>query len=67
MIQKITKHITEGSVFSGLEINTSDNGDIYYFLEIKKLKDELVISKSLILNNLDDIKLHVNRTTPLFL
>ncbi|WP_321827232.1 hypothetical protein [Maribacter dokdonensis] len=67
MIQKITRHITEGSVFSGLEINNSDKGDIYYFLEIKKLKDELVISKNLILNNLDEINLHVNKTTPLFL
>lgn len=67
MVKKIIKHITEGSIFAGLEVNTSDNGDIYFFLEIKKLKDELVISKSLILNNLEDIKLHVNRTTPLFL
>ncbi|WP_437368373.1 PilN domain-containing protein [Maribacter litoralis] len=67
MIAKIIKHITEGSVFSGLEINTSEKGDIYYFLEIKKLKDELVISKSLTLNKIDDIKLHINRTTPLFL
>ncbi|TDS20888.1 hypothetical protein DFQ03_0146 [Maribacter caenipelagi] len=67
MIKRILRHITEGSIFAGLEINTSANGDIYYFLEIKKLKDELVISKSLILNNLEDIKLHINRTTPLFL
>lgn len=67
MIKKLIQNITEGSTYSGVEINTTENGNDYYFLELKKTKSELIVSKSLVLNNLDKLKSLVKKTTPLFL
>jgi Tfp pilus assembly protein PilN len=67
MLKDFVQHITQGSIFAGLEINKSRNGDSFHFIELKKTKSELLITNSLTLQNLEEIKGHLKKTTPLFL
>ncbi|SNR63000.1 hypothetical protein SAMN04488009_2840 [Maribacter sedimenticola] len=66
MLNKIKQHIIEGSIFAGLEINSSEKGETYNFIEIKKYNSELIISKSYVFFKMKDIKLYLKKTTPLF-
>lgn len=67
MIKKLIQNITEGSTYSGVEITNTENGNDYYFLELKKTKSELIVSKSLILKSLDRLKPLLKKTTPIFI
>tara|TARA_R110000782_G_scaffold64448_3_gene131374 strand:- start:1111 stop:2316 length:1206 start_codon:yes stop_codon:yes gene_type:complete len=67
MFKDFIQHITEGTTFIGLEINNSNNGNSYHFVELKKTKSELIITKSLKLENLAEINNHAKKTIPLFL
>ena len=35
MFKDFIQHITEGTTFIGLEINNSNNGNSYHFVELK--------------------------------
>jgi Tfp pilus assembly protein PilN len=67
MIKKIIQNITEGATYTGLEIINTVDGNHYCFLELLKTKSEIVIIKSIVLNSLNELKLHTKKTTPLFL
>lgn len=66
MLRSVFTNITEGSLYCGLEITETAQGETYFFLQLKKSKQELSIAKSMVLNTLEEVVQQLNNNAPLF-
>lgn len=67
MVSKLKTYLKEGFTYASLEIIESEQGEAYFLLELKKDKNELVITNKKELKKLEELPNHIKKKYPLFL
>lgn len=67
MFDKLKIFVTQGTMFYGLEVFQVDGVIEFRFLEVKRKKGELTITKNVHLNELMELKKHAKLSKPLYL
>lgn len=67
MLSTLKTYITQGTVFYGLEVFQVQDNVRYRLLEVKRKKEELIISKSVSFDELTDLKDHAQPSKPTYL
>lgn len=67
MFAKLGTYLKEGFAYTGLEIAGSEGGEVFSLLELKKSKNELVITNKKKLNHWNELPEHIPKNNLLFL
>lgn len=67
MLGKLRTYLKEGFTYVGLEITDSENGEAYFFLELKNSKGELLITNKKEFKTLDELAAVIQKKNPVFL
>ncbi len=67
MVNKFKTYLKEGFTYTSLEIVASEQGEAYFLLELKKTKNELIITNKKELKKLEDLPNHIKKKHPFFL
>jgi len=64
--KKWAGHITEGHTFFGIEVNETEEREVYSLLQVEKKKEELEIGLEIVSETLDGILNHIDKKAPVF-
>jgi len=67
MVAKLRTYLKEGFTYVGLEITESEKGAVYFLLELKKSKGELLITNKKELAALEELPSLIQKKNPIFL
>ncbi|MDP2059706.1 MAG: hypothetical protein Q8J97_08200 [Flavobacteriaceae bacterium] len=68
MLKNLVNFLKNGNIYNAVEVVTSSEGkDVFYFIKLKRKKNELTVLESAKIENLEDIPTHIKPTEPVFL
>lgn len=67
MVSKVKTYFKEGFNYTGLEISETEQGEVFFLLELKQRKNELVITNKKELRSLTELSTVLPKNNPIFL